>query len=598
MQKTRPQSLLNITLWRVIPATVLITTLLWLAIMLLVSHHQIEGLRHHLSERAAMKANMVGHTLNQLQLHAISIAEDKNIIETLTPSLKPHNIKESFNQRSLPGFPISHIYLEPVPDINLLPAGHTASGGEKTKNLITADHTGIEIRFPVISDRNTLLVICYASHLFPKLYGTTDPSDLLLVINSQEKVIYSSQRTFISPGSKIEPAKLHGWQQAESPMLIPGFKILVASDKVEGHSLPTLSSPKNLMGLAAALLFSCGIAYGSATLFSRRLRKISRQLAPPYLLSEQQEVAAENYPSELSEFEQQHQILMDQLQSTARYQQSLEHALQQAHQLKLLGQKAGGIMHEINTPSQYISDNLRFLAEAQPKLIALLQQLLTLNNAPNIPGTPDTNITRERIQELSVEIDLDYLLREIPVATEQSLSGINQIGQIATSIKSFVHPDDRQRKAAELDKLLDGAITICRSSWRYSAELTTHYGEQLPLLFCSPSRLQQVVINLIVNAAQAVEHYRGDRMKGLIHISTLYRDQTIQIRVTDNGGGISESIQHRIFSPFVTTKAVGEGTGLGLSISRAIIEQEHRGLLYFETEPGHGTTFIIELPLR
>ncbi|HER27013.1 MAG TPA: PAS domain S-box protein [Rhodospirillales bacterium] len=274
----------------------------------------------------------------------------------------------------------------------------------------------------------------------------------------------------------------------------------------------------------------------------------------------------------------------------------LEQELVQASKLEAVGQLAGGIAHEINTPAQYIGDNLKFLTDAHKDLFSLLEKSLALTEAAR--GHGDLSALAGEIDAVREDIDLDYLREEIPSATEQSLSGIGQVSRIVLAMKEFSHPGTKEMSLADINQALKNTITISSNEWKHVAEVTTMFDETLPAVSCFVGEMNQVFLNLIVNAAHAIADKPGRSGLGQIGISTRADGEDVIIRVEDDGAGIPEDVQGHIFNPFFTTKEVGKGTGQGLSITRDIVVKRHGGAITFDTKAGKGTTFIVRLPIN
>ena len=197
------------------------------------------------------------------------------------------------------------------------------------------------------------------------------------------------------------------------------------------------------------------------------------------------------------------------------------------------------------------------------------------------------------------DIDIDYLLEEVPQAIGQSLEGIERVTKIVRAMKNFSHPGVKEKAAVDINESIENTITICRNEWKYVAEMETDFDTNLPTVLCLPGEVNQVLLNLIINAAHAVAKVVGDGSdtKGTIRISTSLDDDWVEIRIADNGCGIPDEIQSKVFDPFFTTKDVGKGTGQGLTIAHSVIVDKHGGTIDFQTQAGQGTTFIIRLPI-
>jgi len=277
----------------------------------------------------------------------------------------------------------------------------------------------------------------------------------------------------------------------------------------------------------------------------------------------------------------------------------IETQLRQAQKLESIGQLAAGIAHEINTPTQYVGDNTRFLQDSFADLIRLVRQYRQLVEAVNKEKETGAAELLSQIKQAEREVDLDYLMEEIPRAIEQSLDGVERVTRIVRAMKEFSHPASREKTPVNINKAIQSTITVSRNEWKYVAEMATDFDPTLPLVPAYEADLNQTVLNLIVNAAHAIAGVvgEGSKEKGRIIVSTRQDGEWAEIRIADTGGGIPESIRERLFDPFFTTKEVGKGTGQGLAIARSIVVDKHGGTINFETEIGSGTTFIIRLPI-
>ena len=264
----------------------------------------------------------------------------------------------------------------------------------------------------------------------------------------------------------------------------------------------------------------------------------------------------------------------------------LEKELAEAQKLEAVGQLTSGIAHEINTPVQFIGDNLSFIGDS-------LREIFLLLHAVEHHETAKVLLTQHP------DMDLPFLMEELPRAVEQACEGVQRVAELVRGMKEFAHQDRGEVTPTDLNRALDRTLTVARNEWKYAADVETQFGN-LPLVPCQASAIRQVFLNLICNAAQAnVErNQRTGRGKGLIRIATTSDAEAVTVVITDTGTGIPDEARPRIFEPFFTTKPVGKGTGQGLAISRTIVCEQHGGLLDFETELGVGTTFRVRLPLQ
>jgi PAS domain S-box-containing protein len=272
--------------------------------------------------------------------------------------------------------------------------------------------------------------------------------------------------------------------------------------------------------------------------------------------------------------------------------------LLQAQKLESVGQLAAGIAHEINTPTQYIGDNVRFLKDSFSDLKNLLTNYERLMAAAKSKSLSSAMI--EEIGNAAQQTDTEFLLEEIPRAIDQTLEGVSRVAKLVSAMKEFSHPGTKEKVSQDLNHAIDNTITVARNEWKYVAEMETDFDPSLPLVACLPGEFNQVILNMIVNAAHAIADViaKGGPAMGKIKIQTRSCAEWAEIRVSDTGTGIPEKVRPRIFDPFFTTKEIGKGTGQGLAIARSVIVDKHGGTIHFETEEGKGTTFVIRLPLN
>ena len=266
----------------------------------------------------------------------------------------------------------------------------------------------------------------------------------------------------------------------------------------------------------------------------------------------------------------------------------------QAQKLESIGQLAAGVAHELNTPIQFIGDNVRFLQGAFAELSDLLDAYRALRAAAE--GHVDASLV-DAVARREAAADLEYLTAEIPSAIDQTLDGIGRVATIVRALKEFAHPDQKDMTATDLNQAVLCTLTVARNEVKYVADVETELGD-LPLVVCHPGEINQVILNLVVNAAHAIaDVVAGTDGRGLIRVKTTRDDDAVVIAISDTGGGIPAAVQPRVFDPFFTTKPVGRGTGQGLSIARNVVVDKHGGTLTFETEIGRGSTFFVRLPL-
>jgi len=275
----------------------------------------------------------------------------------------------------------------------------------------------------------------------------------------------------------------------------------------------------------------------------------------------------------------------------------LERQLAQAQKLESIGQLAAGVAHEINTPIQYVGDNLRFFQQSFSSLGKLFQGIERLLQVGRL-GTGSPKLLKE-IESLAADADLEYLQSEVPRCLEQSLEGTEHIANIVRAMKEFSHPGAEEKSPSNLNRAIASTIQVSRSEWKYVAEVEADLQPDLPMIHCVIGELNQVFLNLIVNAAHAIADVVRDQpdRRGKITVSTRRDGDWVEIQVGDTGTGIPEDVRTQVFVPFYTTKAVGRGTGQGLAIAHSVVVKKHAGTIGFETEMGVGTKFTVRLPI-
>jgi two-component system NtrC family sensor kinase len=277
----------------------------------------------------------------------------------------------------------------------------------------------------------------------------------------------------------------------------------------------------------------------------------------------------------------------------------LERQLSQTNRLESIGQLAAGIAHEINTPIQFVSDNTRFVAQSFDQLLALVRRVGELCAGPPADDPAAAADVVAQLAEAVDEVDIDFLVAEIPGALTESLEGLERVAQIVRAMKDFSHPG-QGRRDTDINRAIESTAQVARNEWKYHAELDLRLGADVGLVPCYEGEFKQVMLNLIVNAAHAIEA-KGPRADGAalgrIQITTVRLADRAEISVADDGTGMDEATRQRIFDPFFTTKGVGKGTGQGLSMAYASIVHKHGGAIRVESAPGQGTTFVVVLPL-
>lgn len=276
--------------------------------------------------------------------------------------------------------------------------------------------------------------------------------------------------------------------------------------------------------------------------------------------------------------------------------EKLQSQLLQAQKLESVGQLASGIAHEINTPTQFLGLNIEFLDES---FVEIFNMVASIHTETNLLGLEKS--VAPKLNEIIKEADWKYLSEEIPKAIKQSKEGILRVSSIVRAMKEFSHPGGGSKEPAYLNDIITTTVTVARNEWKYVANIETDFDTNAPKVPVLINEIGQVILILLVNAAQAIAEKLGDNPtdeKGTITITTRDRGSGIQLRIRDTGMGIPKTARPRIFDPFFTTKTVGKGTGQGLAIAHDVITAKHDGKIDFTTELGQGTEFVIWLPSR
>jgi PAS domain S-box-containing protein len=272
-----------------------------------------------------------------------------------------------------------------------------------------------------------------------------------------------------------------------------------------------------------------------------------------------------------------------------------EMELRHAQKLESVGRLASGIAHEINTPIQFVGDNTRFLQESFESFQSLLGKYQGLRSAL-ASGSANAELLAE-VQRVEEASDCAFLMEEVPRAITQTLEGVDRVATIVRAMKEFAHPEGKEMAAADLNKALLSTLTVARNELKYVADVETAFGE-LPMVICNVGDMNQVFLNLLVNAAHAIgDVVKGTFAKGNIRVRTQAEGSTVLVTISDTGCGIPEANRPKVFDPFFTTKEVGRGTGQGLAIARTVVVDRHKGALTFESEVGKGTSFYVRLPI-
>jgi PAS domain S-box-containing protein len=288
------------------------------------------------------------------------------------------------------------------------------------------------------------------------------------------------------------------------------------------------------------------------------------------------------------------QELQDKLVAEMQERERMVLELQLAQKLESVGRLAAGIAHEINTPIQYLGDSVHFLRSAFDDFDKLFA---SMNHAAgSLPDCAELKAYRLEVAELERKHDLEYLRTEIPRAFTRTFDGVERVTNIVKAMKEFAHPDAHEQSPVDLRHALETTLLVASNEYKYVAKIRTEFGD-LPQVVCNVGELNQVFLNLIVNAAHAIKDAGKDVDNGEITIRLAAEGDQAVICVSDNGCGVPEENLTKLYDPFFTTKEVGRGTGQGLAISHSIVVDKHGGDISVRSQVGVGTEFTVRLPI-
>jgi len=347
------------------------------------------------------------------------------------------------------------------------------------------------------------------------------------------------------------------------------------------------------------------VSLENATLFAAQrvhaeaISRANEELRGEIAIREQAERELARYRDHLEELiaerTQELTLANHKLRAAATERERIEAELRLAQKLESVGRLAAGIAHEINTPVQFVSDNVTFVRDALPGLVSAISGYRALARSVATGGDVAAALAAARAADHAG--DVDYALANTAPALDAAGDGLGRVAAIVRSMKDFAHPDRDERTLVDLNRAIESTLVIAAHECKYIAEVDTEF-LPLPPVRCNAGEINQAVLNLVINAAHAIRDVVGDTgARGKIDVRTRRDGPDVEIAITDSGTGIPEAIRDKIYDPFFTTKEVGRGTGQGLAIVRSVIVDKHGGSVRFETAPGAGTTFFVRLPI-
>jgi two-component system, NtrC family, sensor kinase len=323
------------------------------------------------------------------------------------------------------------------------------------------------------------------------------------------------------------------------------------------------------------------------------IRQLAHTLSTKWMLRQQARKHLFNLQAEVKRRTLELVKTTEELRRESEARERIETELRLAQKLEAVGLVASGIAHEISTPVQFVGESVDLLRHAFSSLHQVNNKLRAMLERSG------TDEVRRAIADADRALSLPVIERDISEALDGMLEGTNRITTIVRAMKEFMHPVRRDKDPADLNQAILNTLTVARSEYKYVARVETDLAADLPFVICHIGDLNQVFLNLIVNAAQAIgEMVAQSHQPGLIKLRTFREDGHAVVEVEDTGSGIPEEARPRVFEPFFTTKGPGKGTGQGLAIARTIVVDRHGGEISFQTEVGRGTTFRVRLPLE
>jgi signal transduction histidine kinase len=360
----------------------------------------------------------------------------------------------------------------------------------------------------------------------------------------------------------------------------------------------TESLVKLLVNLEAMQRFSVALANGEIATDAPPRNILlgplkSLQASLRHLTWQTQEVASGHLDHRV-DFLGEFSIAFNQMIDALQMKQRAEHEAMEATRLAGIGQLAAGVAHEINTPLQYIGTNLEFVRDGLLEWQAVGQAALVLADQVQTSGEPAEIATS--LQKSIVELEKNIPLGEMQEAVQDTLIGTARIAKIVTAVKNFTTVGRAGKSLVDINHIIEDTLEVSRNAWSQAAECILALDPFLPQILCRADDINQVLLNLILNAVQAIEEC-GKPLPGRITVSTRREGNHVVICIADSGPGIPEAIKNQIFNLFFTTRDVGKGTGLGLALVHDIIVTKHGGVIEVGGQEGEGAVFTLRLPI-
>lgn len=440
------------------------------------------------------------------------------------------------------------------------------------------------------------LIARFPSEAFAELFDITGQNFRLGIENEDGTLIYTSAEDLRSVLASNSAALDANWILYRNQLADRGLSLVVARPSKEAYAALETVKSAQLTALASYLALALLLVLLTAYILIKPLKRFSEKIASVNVIGHLDYKLSTDGPREIGNLALAFNGMFERLAESVKEAEQLNRDLREAQKLEAVGQLAGGIAHEINTPSQYIGDNLKFIQNAQKRILGILKMAASIIEKQL--ADEDLKSELKKLEQEIENVDLAFLSDELPQATSEAISGVGQISRIVLAMKEFSHPGSKEKSAVDINRAIENTLTISRNTWKHVADVKMDLDPELPTVLCLVGELNQVYLNLIVNATHAIEEAGKSPDLGSIEVKTRPLPAAVEITISDNGIGMNEKVRTRIFEPFYTTKGVGKGTGQGLAIAHDIVVNKHGGHISVKSEEGKGTTFSICLPLQ
>ncbi|PCH82642.1 MAG: hypothetical protein COB90_00760 [Hyphomicrobiales bacterium] len=604
MQQNFP-TLLRSALGILLPVSLVVLTLIWLGTNFFLQRSVENELRVHLEANGQREVARITTRLASLSAFARTVAINDLIINGLIDVDGRASYLPTFFRSLAP--PASSGAIVALLDyrgrVIASNSPGTSAGSLNIYNLdlekssLVITRSAVNVLEPVMYNGfvEGAIILSYSPLDFPALYGHSRFGDDFFIINDRDVVLYGSNPS-LSLAEIKKDFQSETWITVNKDLGSTDRKLIVAVNLQSRQKLLTDFNIAQIVGLVLFGSAFIGLLVFAAKFMTRPLSSLASEISDIHNVQGLVVPLKVEGPSEIARLAIAFNEMGQSLGAALLKEQMLELNLRQAKKLESVGQMACGVAHELNTPCQYIGDNLRFVDQNMSGIFDVIEVITRLEN-----DIGDPEATEEKLQtiiELVKSHDLNYILKEFRVATAESLEGIIKVSGIISALQEFSSPMAQNFAQTSINQLLQNAVIVSRNVWHDFADVKLDLDETLPEIHCCAADINQVLLNMIMNSTRAIEDSCRNEGEGLIVISTRQECGNLELRIADNGCGIPDAVRDRVFDPFFTTKEHGQGTGHGLAVAYDLIVNKHCGVLEFENSDNGFTTFLIRLPLE